>query len=350
MSVVSWSGPEAGPPSALVLGCAGPVLGAEEASFFAEVNPLGFILFRRNVENPDQVRALTVALRAAVGRPDAPVLVDQEGGRVARLGPPHWPAFPAAGVFGALWRRDPERALEAVKTNSRLIAAMLRDVGITVDCLPVLDVPRPGAHPVIGDRAYGEDPIAVAQLGLAAADGLLDGGVLPVIKHIPGHGRADVDSHAALPRVDASRDELERHDFAPFKALRYMPLAMTAHVLYTALDDERPATFSDIVVVEYIRDRIGFDGLLLTDDISMSALSGTPAERASLSLEAGCDVVLHCNGDLAEMRAIAAVVPPLGPRSLRRWRNALAVLGQGAVAGFEVDRATAWRDLLLTQG
>jgi beta-N-acetylhexosaminidase len=311
-------------PSAVVFGCAGAQLSTTERDFFRRINPLGFILFQRNCETPDQVRALTRALREAVGRGDAPVLIDQEGGRVARLKPPHWPVYPGAAALAAL---GGERAREAVRLGARLIADDLAALGITVDCLPVLDMPVAGADAVIGDRAYGDAPERVAALGRAACEGLLAGGVLPVLKHIPGHGRGLVDSHHALPRVEASRTELEASDFKPFRALADMPLAMTAHIVYTAFDAERPATLSRPVIDEAIRASIGFDGLLLTDDLSMRALGGSFAGRAAGALEAGCDVVLHCNGDMAEMTEVAGAVGPLSPAARARAERAAARRG-----------------------
>ncbi len=305
-------------PRAVVFGMAGLVLGPDERRFFREANPLGFILFARNVENPAQVRALVDDLRAAVGRADAPVLIDQEGGRVARLRPPHWRAALPAKVFGDLYVRDPARAREAARLNHRLLAGELAGLGITVDCAPVLDVPVAGAHDVIGDRAFARDPAIVADLGRAACDGLLAGGVLPVIKHVPGHGRARTDSHKELPTVDTSLVEMEAADFVPFRSLRDAPWAMTAHVLYTALDRDRPATISPIVIETVIRKHIGFDGVLVSDDIGMSALRGDYRSRAETSLRAGCDVVLHCSGDAAEMRAVAEGAGSLAPAAARR--------------------------------
>lgn len=307
-------------PGACILGCSGPVLTAAEKAFFADARPWGFILFARNVEAPEQVRALTAALREATGRCDAPVLVDQEGGRVQRLRPPHWPAYPAARSYGEL--PSAERGSIA-RLGARLIAYDLVQLGIDVDCLPVLDVPAPDGHGVIGDRAYAETPGEVADLGRAAAEGLMAGGVLPVVKHMPGHGRARADSHHALPVVDAEVHELEARDFAPFRALADMPMAMSAHVVYAAFDRERPASVSPTVVREVIRGRIGFDGLLMTDDLSMRALSGGFRERAEAARDAGCDIVLHGNGDMAEMRAVAAGAGQLGGKAAARADAAL---------------------------
>ncbi|GGG25813.1 beta-N-acetylhexosaminidase [Chelatococcus composti] len=312
---------------AFIAGCAGPRLDPEEAAFFREAQPWGFILFRRNVDTPDQVRRLTDALRESVGRADAPVLVDQEGGRVQRLGPPHWPAYPPAAIFGRLPANDFLLRREMARLAARLMAHDLRAVGITVDCMPVLDVPVPGADSVIGDRAYGRDAREVAVLGRAAAEGLLAGGVLPVIKHVPGHGRGNADSHHALPVVEASREELAASDFLPFRVLADMPLAMSAHIVYRALDPRRPATVSRRVIAEVIRGEIGFSGLLMSDDISMNALAGTIGERARAASRAGCDIVLHCNGKLDEMKAVAEAVPTLSGAARVRAAAALARLG-----------------------
>jgi len=311
--------------SAAIYGCEGTSLTDAEKRFFAEVRPWGFIVFARNIDTPEQVKRLVGELRTAAGH-DAPVLIDQEGGRVARLRPPHWRAYPAGRRFGDLYARSKEQGLEAARLGACLIAAELHALGINVDCLPVLDVPVPGAHDVIGDRAYGLTPDPVIALGRAAAEGLLAGGVLPVIKHIPGHGRAGVDSHLSLPVVDSDLATLRQTDFAPFKALADMPLAMTAHVVYAALDAEAPATTSAKVISEVIRQEIGFDGFLMSDDLSMQALAGTLAERARASLAAGCDIVLHCNGKMDEMLAIASEVPTLSGKSLARSNAALVRL------------------------
>ena len=306
---------DAGRPRAVILGCAGERLTPEESRFFTGADPLGFVLFRRNCRTREQVSALIAEMRDAVGRGDAPVLVDQEGGRVARLRPPEWPAYPAAARIAAL--PDP-LAEEAARLDARLIAADLAELGITVDAAPVLDLPVPDADPVIGDRAFGAEPARVARLGGAFCDGLLEGGVLPVLKHIPGHGRARVDSHHACPRVDTDRADLSAGDFAPFRALSAMPWAMTAHILFAAIDDSTPATFSRRVIDTIIRAEIGFDGVLLSDDISMGALQGTLAERTSRALDAGCDLVLHCSGMLSEMSEIAEAAPPISPATAAR--------------------------------
>lgn len=308
--------------SAAIYGCSGHRLTAEEKAFFAEARPWGFILFRRNVESPDQLRALTGELRDSIGDPTAPILIDQEGGRVQRLGPPHWPKYPPGDAYLKA-TNDPLAARELVRLGARLMAHDLRDVGIDVDCMPVLDVPVPGAHDIIGDRAYAPDPALVAQLGRAAAEGMLAGGVLPVIKHMPGHGRAFADSHKSLPVVHADFDTLDSWDFAPFKALSDMPIAMTAHVVFTAIDPNHPATTSK-KAVKLMRGHLGFGGLILTDDLSMHALSGSFAERAEASLKAGCDIVLHCNGDLAEMASVAEGVRKLKGKSAERADAALS--------------------------
>ncbi len=308
---------------AFVCGCAGMDLTSEEHAFLERTDPWGLILFRRNVDSPDQLRRLTARFREVVGRADAPVLVDQEGGRVRRLRPPHWPDHPAAAAYGRL---GAEQGIEAARLGARLIAHDLFQSGITVDCAPVLDVPGAGSHEVVGDRAFGPEPGAVARLGRAFAEGLLAGGVLPVMKHMPGHGRASVDSHLDLPVVDADRASLEARDFAPFRALADLPAGMTAHVRFTALDPERPATTSRVVIDQIIRGAIGFDGLLFSDDLSMEALKGSLGERAAAARGAGCDVLLHCNGNLDEAEAVAAEARPLDGVSERRAAAALAVL------------------------
>ncbi len=310
---------------AFICGVAGAKLSHEEREFLRGAQPFGVILFRRNVESPAQLRELTDSIQDAVGKGETPILVDQEGGRVQRLAPPHWRRYPSAALY--------ERAGATVAAaeglawlGGRLIAHDLREVGIAIDCLPVLDAPQPGAHDVIGDRAYSRDPAVVARIARAAAKGLLAGGVAPVIKHIPGHGRARADSHLELPVVDAPLRELERVDFAPFVANADLPIAMTAHVVYSALDPAAPATLSPRVIGETIRRHIGFDGLLLTDDLSMRALSGSFSARAAGAIAAGCDIALHCNGDLGEARAVAEGAGLLRGRALERAEAALALL------------------------
>jgi beta-N-acetylhexosaminidase len=308
---------------AMILGAAGKTLGEDEKAFIRAERPWAFILFARNIGEAGQVRDLVAAMRDCVGR-DALVFIDQEGGRVQRLRPPLARNYPAAAELGAIYRGDRKAGLRAAWLMSRLHAFDLISLGITADCLPVLDVPVEGAHDVIGNRAYGHDPETVAALGRAAAEGLLSGGVLPVVKHVPGHGRAFADSHHALPIVDAHRSELERHDFAPFRALADMPMAMTAHVIYSAIDPQLPATTSRRVIHEIIREEIGFDGLLMSDDVSMHALSGDFASRTDAIFSAGCDVVLHCNGVMEEMRAVAGRTPALAGKALERAGRAVA--------------------------
>ncbi|HWA02852.1 MAG TPA: beta-N-acetylhexosaminidase [Rhizomicrobium sp.] len=309
-----------------IYGCAGPVLSAQERRFFAEARPWGFILFARNVVDRPQLRELVASLREAAGDAAAPVLIDQEGGRVARLRPPGWSARPPAALFGALHARDPDAAREAVHLNTRLIAFDLAEAGINANCIPVLDVPVEGSDAIIGDRAFSRDPAVVADLGASAVEASLKGGVLPVMKHIPGHGRASADSHLALPHVDAGAEALGATDFRTFHALRRCPMAMTAHVVYDAIDPLNPATTSAAVIRDVIRTQIGFDGLLMSDDLSMNALSGPISGRARAALFAGCDVVLHCNGKMEEMREVAEEAKPLDGLPLERARKALAHL------------------------
>ena len=307
--------------SATILGCAGTVLGADERAFFAEARPWGYILFARNVESPGQLRRLTADLREAVGR-DAPVLVDQEGGRVQRLRAPHWREWlPPLDQMART--PDPVRAARAMFLRYRLIADELRDAGIDADCAPSLDIARPDTHPFLRNRCFGADVTTVVAAARAAAEGLLAGGVLPVVKHMPGHGLARLDSHLALPVIDAPAAELRAADFAAFAALADLPMAMTAHLTYTAFDPEHPATLSPRMI-GLIRDEIGFGGLLMSDDLSMLALSGTLAERAAATIAAGCDIALHCSGVLAEMGAVVAAAGGLTGPAARRAEAALA--------------------------
>ena len=309
---------------AFITGISGLELSADERAFIRAERPWGFILFKRNIETPAQVASLVGELRVLVGNPDAPVLIDQEGGRVQRLGPPHWPVYPPGAVFGALYDIDPQLGFKAARLSSRLIAADLIDLGITVDCLPLADVPIAGADAVIGNRAYGTEPGKVAAIARAVTDGLEQGGVLPVLKHIPGHGRATADSHFRLPTVDTPRDELNRTDFAAFQPLADLPMAMTAQVVFSALDPVHPATTSATIIQQVIRGVIGFQGLLMSDDVSMNALAGSIAERTRAIVNAGCDMVLHCNGKLDEMRDVAAETPELAGEVLTRAKRALA--------------------------
>jgi len=322
---------------AFITGIAGLVLTAEESAFLRAAEPWGFILFKRNVDTPAQVRDLVTALRETVGRSDAPVLIDQEGGRVQRLGPPHWPKYPPGAAYARLYESDKAVGLKAAKLGARLIAHDLVALGITVDCLPLADVPVSDSDPIIGDRAYGMTPQQVAILAQAVTDGLMEGGVLPVLKHIPGHGRATADSHLALPVVDVDARTLESSDFAAFRPLAKLPLGMTAHVVFSAIDPVAPATTSVKMVREVIRGFIGFDGLLMSDDVSMNALSGTLADRSRAAIAAGCDVVLHCNGKLDEMRQVAGESPLLEGAAKRRADAALGA--RRAPAAFDVAAA-----------
>jgi beta-N-acetylhexosaminidase len=314
-------------PRAFITGCAGLVLTPEEEDFLRQSAPWGLILFRRNVDTPAQVAALVAAFRAVVGREDAPVLIDQEGGRVQRLGPPHWPKYPPAEIFARRAEAgDNVGAADAARLGARLMADDLASLGINVDCVPCADLRLPEGHGIIGDRAYGSTPAQVAHLARAAAEGLMEGGVLPVLKHIPGHGRARADSHESLPVVETSREELEATDFEPFRLLADLPLGMTAHVVYAAIDPDLPATTSKRVIDEVIRGHIGFDGALMSDDLSMGALAGSLAVRAEAAFAAGCDLALHCNGRLDEMAEVASRSPLLEGEAARRCVEALARL------------------------
>jgi beta-N-acetylhexosaminidase len=321
---------------AFICGLKGLTLEADERAFLREAAPWGVILFRRNIDAPDQVSRLTAEIRDVLGR-HAPILVDQEGGRVQRFGPPRWRAYPAAARF-EIAAASAAQAERLAWLGARLIAHDLREVGVDVDCLPVLDAPAEGSHSIIGDRAYSRDPARIAAIGRAAAEGLMAGGVAPVMKHIPGHGRARADSHLELPVVNARREELESIDFAPFKANADLPMAMSAHVVYTAIDPAAPGTLSKTVIGDIIRDHIGFDGLLMTDDLSMKALSGGFRERAERAIGAGCDIVLHCNGDLAEARPVAEGAPPLQCAALARAEKALECVRR--IEAFDVAEAT----------
>ena len=340
----------------LILGLAGTSLNEEERALFRSSDPAGYILFKRNVESPDQVRALTTSLRDLAGR-DVPILIDQEGGRVARLRPPHWPAFPNGEIFGQLYDKAPITAIEACRLNALALAALLKDLGINVDCLPLLDVRDPSGHDIIGDRSFSTEPMVVSALGRAVLDGFKAGGICGVVKHIPGHGRALADSHLELPVVTASREELER-DFEPFRRVADAPMAMTAHITYTALDPHRCATLSP-TVIDFIRNDIGFAGLLMSDDLGMHAL-GNPGSgghppgsnalqdfgaRALACLDAGCDVALHCSGDFSEMRSIVEAAPAISEAAAERLVAALAWMGAGDST--PVAEWAAARDALL---
>jgi beta-N-acetylhexosaminidase len=309
---------------AFITGTSGTTLTSDERAFIAAERPWGFILFRRNIDDPAQVTALVREMREAARAPDAPVLVDQEGGRVQRFRPPHWPNYPAGAAFGRLYDIDSKIGLQAARLSARLIADDLLPMGVTVDCLPLADVPVPGADAVIGDRAYGDEPGKVAAIARAVAEGLERGGILPVLKHIPGHGRATADSHLALPTVNTPREELERTDFAAFKPLADLPMAMTAHVVFSAIDPAQPTTTSATMIERVIRGLIGFQGLLMSDDVGMNALAGSIGERSRALIAAGCDMILHCSGKLEEMREIAREAPELSGKALMRAHRALA--------------------------
>ena len=330
---------------AFITGVSGLALTAAERAFIRSERPWGLIIFKRNIETRDQVANLIREFRGEVDETDAPVLIDQEGGRVQRFGPPNWPAYPAGAVFGALYDLDPELGLRAAWLSARLIAADLIEAGVTVDCLPLADVPVPGADAVIGNRAYGTEPGKVARIARAVTEGLEQGGVLPVLKHIPGHGRATADTHFRLPEVDTSGPELERVDFAAFQPLADLPMAMTAHVVFSALDPAHPATTSATIIRQVIRGVIGFQGLLMSDDVSMNALSGSIAERTRAIFAAGCDMVLHCNGNIDEMRDVARETPELSGTALQRAERALA--SRGAPQALDRVKARAELDALI---
>jgi beta-N-acetylhexosaminidase len=308
---------------ALIIGCAGTELTPDEVRLFSDINPWGLILFKRNCESPDQIQSLIKSFRTAVARSDAPVFVDQEGGRVQRLGPPHWRKYPEARKFGSLYQINPALALRTARNVGRLMAQDLFDLGFTSTCLPVLDVPQAGAHDVIGNRAYDARPDRVMALARSHVAGLMEGGILPVMKHIPGHGRSMVDSHHDLPIVTASRMELETQDFVPFTGFADCPMAMTAHVVYQSIDPDLPGTLSRKVVRHAIRRVIGFNGLLMTDDLSMKALQGSLGQKAQMAYDAGCDMLLHCNGVIDEMREVAEHAQLLSVKTARRAKAAL---------------------------
>jgi len=330
-------------PRAFICGVAGLTLSEIERDFLKKHQPYGVILFARNCGTPEQVTQLVADIKSCLSHPFASILIDQEGGRVARLKPPHWRAYPPAAKFGELCARDKNAAIATARVNARLIADDLRALGITTNCAPLADVPAPECHDIIGDRAFGDTPAQVALLARAQADGLRDGGILPILKHIPGHGRARADSHEDLPVVEASRETLEAVDFAPFRELRDIPLGMTAHILFTALDADVVSTFSP-KVIGLIRDAIGFDGLLMSDDLSMKALRGSFEQRAERTLAAGCDLVLHCNGNMEEMLAIASVTPAMTNAAITRAERAQAWL-PGSVGQVPADAVAQWQTL-----
>src|SRR5690349_3162464 len=330
---------------AFITGLSGTVLSPAERDFIQAERPWGFILFRRNIETPDQVAALTTEVRNVLGEADVPILVDQEGGRVQRFRPPNWPLYPAGAAFGQLYGLEPALGLRAARLSARLIADDLARVGVTVDCLPLADVPIPGADDVIGDRAYGTDPKTVAAVARAVTEGLEEGGILPILKHIPGHGRALADSHLSLPVVDTPKAELESIDFAAFKPLADLPMAMTAHVVFSAYDPAQPATTSATMIERVIRGLIGFQGLLMSDDVGMNALAGSIAERTRALLAAGCDMVLACSGEPEEMHQVARETPELSGKALARAKAALA--SRQAPKPFDRDAARAELDELI---
>ena len=329
----------------VIYGLSGLTITPDERAFFTRADPAGYILFKRNIADRAQLRALTDDLRAMSGRDDLPILIDQEGGRVARMGPPEWPAFPAGPAFDALYEIAPISAIEAARANAQAIALMLAEVGITVDCLPLLDVSQPDTTEAISTRALGSEPLRVGSMGRAIMDGLRAGGVVGVVKHMPGHGRAKVDTHYHLPTVTASDAELEI-DLAPFRALAGAPMGMTSHIVFQAWDPERPATLSPLVIEEVIRKRIGFDGLLMTDDIDMKALSGTAGDKAAGAIAAGCDLVLDCWARMDEMEDIAARLGDISARSRDRLDRAMATIAGSAPQG-EMAELIARRDALL---
>jgi beta-N-acetylhexosaminidase len=329
----------------VIFGLSGLSITPDERAFFTSAAPAGYILFKRNVQDRAQLRALTDDLRALSGRDDLPILIDQEGGRVARMGPPEWPTFPAGPAFDALYERAPMSAIEAARTNAHAIALMLHEVGINVDALPLLDVAQPDTTEAITTRAYGHEPLRVAAMGRAILEGLQRGGVVGIVKHMPGHGRAIVDTHYHLPTVTASDAELEV-DIAPFRTLNNAPMGMTSHIIFEAWDKERPATLSPIVIEEIIRQRIGFDGLLMTDDIDMKALSGTAGEKAAGALAAGCDIVLDCWARMPEMEDIAGRMSAISEVSHARLERAMATIADAKPEG-DMTELIAKRDALL---
>ena len=330
---------------AAIYGLSGEALSPDERDFFRDSDPAGYILFRRNCVDREQMRALTDDLRALSGRDDLPILIDQEGGRVARMRPPEWPEFPSGEAFDRLYARAPMSAIEAARANAGALALMLREVGVNVDCLPVLDVRQPGATDIVGDRALGGEPMQVAALGRATLEGLHQNGVVGVVKHMPGHGRALVDSHLELPVVDAGEEALAI-DIEPFASLRWAPMGMVAHLIFTAWDRDNPASLSPVVIGEIIRKRIGFDGLLMSDDIGMKALSGGFDERTRRALAAGCDIALHCSGEMDEMIAVASAAGAMGDKGRERLDRAMAIIA-GLSPAQDFAALTDKRDRLL---
>jgi beta-N-acetylhexosaminidase len=333
---------------AAIYGIAGEELSADERSFFKDADPAGYILFARNCASKEQLRSVTDDLRSIHGRDDVPILIDQEGGRVARMKPPVWPEFPRAGRFAELYQVSPMSAIEAARANAQAIAITLKESGINVNCLPLLDVRQPGANDIIGDRALGSEPMQVAALGRAVIEGMRAGGVVGVVKHMPGHGRSMADSHVELPVVRASEEELET-DLEPFRSLKWAPMGMTAHLVYTAWDPDRPGSLSKAIVGDIIRTRIGFDGWLMSDDLGMHALTGGFDERTRGVLAAGCDVALHCSGDMTEMIAVANGASEMSPKGRERLDRAMATIAEPG-EGAPYEELAAKRDALLAYG
>lgn len=313
-------------PAPVVFGCSQVELTSAERKFFEAANPFGFILFKRNCENPDQVRQLIRELRLAVGRDDTPIFIDQEGGRVARLQPPAWTHYPAARLFGLAYETGADLAREAIRLHTRILAHELVSLGITVNCAPVVDLFVPGASPAIGDRALSRQPAVVAELARLQAETFLDNGIVPVVKHFPGHGRLKTDPHLMLPIIDATRAELESEDFVPFELLKDLPVGMNSHAVFTALDPHNAATLSAYVQQEIIRGHLGFDGLMLSDDINMKALQGGAGDIARKVQAAGSEIILHCNGVMDEMREVAAALEPMSDETLQRWERARSMV------------------------
>ncbi|MDE1900277.1 MAG: beta-N-acetylhexosaminidase [Alphaproteobacteria bacterium] len=329
-----------------MFGCAGPRLTVQERALLRDADPFGFILFKRNCETREQVRALINDLRAATGREDIVIAIDQEGGRVSRLQPPEWPKYPSARTFGLMYERDPDWGLEAISAYARLVAHELAGLGVIINCAPVVDLYNPEGTPAIGDRAFSSRPGIVAALARPLIETFMANGVLPVIKHLPGHGRLALDPHELLPTIDAPRGELETLDFMPFELLKDAPLGMNSHALFTALDPANPVSLSPVITRDVIRGTLGFDGLLLSDDLTMKALKGNAADLARRAIAAGNDVALHCSGDVSEMQAICMALEPMSDDSWARWGHARAMLGRGA-ADYDAAADAARLDVLL---
>jgi beta-N-acetylhexosaminidase len=333
-------------PRPIIIDCLAGKLTADEKALFSEIKPFGFILFKRNCENPNQLKALTDEFREVTGDEDIPILIDQEGGRVARLGPPQWRKSPSAAMIAKIYDDDPDLALTVAEANAFIMASELKEVGINVDCAPVIDLLYEGAHCVIGDRSYGAHWERVTRLGLAVAEGFLSGGVIPMIKHIPGHGRSVVDSHQSLPVVDCSLDVLRASCFKPFKKLNHLPCAMTAHIIYSDIDPTYPATLSKKVIKNIIRDEIGFTSVLISDDISMKALTGTALDNARNSIEAGCDLALYCNASFEERETVLKGLNDISSKDNARLRAEFA-RGRKKAPNRDQKELLIWLDTVL---